>query len=186
MSKFNGHYKSFVLIALFVPLLLIILNQDTINHATAKPSDHKPINLATDDALKEIEYVADHPSHEDILRITETFMDLLIQDIDEDTYKVVNYQSKAELIAALEEITTQGIAETFVGAYYEEDDTGLYIIPTSTPPWFEAENGYDMVQLDKHTVNITQFNESDFYGDYLIELELTFENEWKITDVVFP
>src|SRR5699024_3713368 len=96
-------------------------------------------------------------SHEQIITLTDQFMETLVQQT-KDNNKVVNYHTKEELLAAFDKISTKEVALTYVDFYYHEDVDGLYIIPTETPPWFNKENDYDMVQLDNNKVKVEQEN----------------------------
>ncbi|WP_373893128.1 hypothetical protein ACUL41_06940 [Virgibacillus natechei] len=124
----------------------------------------------------------EHITHEEVISLTNNFMDILVQDTDEN-YKVVNYDTKDELLNAFEQITTRETAKVYVDYFYKEGSDGLYILPTETPPWFMEENEYDMVQLDNKQVKVVQENQSFFYDEYEIEMEFTFDKEWKITNI---
>ncbi|UJL45128.1 hypothetical protein KFZ58_11950 [Virgibacillus sp. NKC19-16] len=124
----------------------------------------------------------EHITHEEVISLTGEFMDILVQEADEN-YKVVNYDTKDELLNAFEQVTTRETAKIYVDYFYREEADGLYILPTETPPWFMEENEYDMVQLDNKQVKVVQENQSFFYDEYEIEIEFSFEKEWKITNI---
>lgn len=178
--------KVFICVTLILPLFLFMFKKDTIDHVTAEHLGEVNESIIIVDQDKKTEHVSNKISRDEIAELTTKFMDILVQDIDENTYKVLNYDSKEELLKAFKSITIDDVANLFIDTYYEEDEKGLYIIPTSTPPWFESDNEYDMVQVDKDTIKVSQYNESDFYGAYEIELEFTFDKSWKITRVVYP
>jgi len=121
-------------------------------------------------------------SHEEIVTLTDQFMDTLVQAVDDD-YKVIHFDHIDDLVDELASISTHEIAQTFIGYYYKDKNDGLYIIPTETPPWFMADQPYDVVQLNQDQVQLAQTNETDFYGTYTIELELTYQDGWKITEI---
>lgn len=183
MKKFRGKIKLVICVTLIMPLFLFVFKKDTVDHVDAATNEDKGEYETT---VEEAEVLIPEITDEEITRLTTAFMDTLVQDIDENTYLVLNYKSKEDLLTAFESITTEKIGKLFIDVYYEEKEGGLYIIPTSTPPWFESENNYDVIQLDNRTVKVTQFNETDFYGDYQIELEFTFDESWTITDIVYP
>ncbi|WP_112181699.1 MULTISPECIES: hypothetical protein [Paraliobacillus] len=121
--------------------------------------------------------------HNELIDITNKFMDILVQDVNQQ-YKVNGIETKAELIDKFTAITTAEIAEEYVSYYYEEKEDGLYIIPTETPPWFMESEAYEKESIEENKVKITQQNESDLYGAYTIEIELTYsEKGWKITNI---
>lgn len=120
-------------------------------------------------------------SHEQIISLTNQFMDTLVQKTEDN--KVMNFDTKGKLLQAFDDITTKEVASTYVNYYYYEDADGLYMIPTEAPPWFNEENDYHMVQLDNNKVKVEQDNESALYGSYTIAFEFTFDETWKITKI---
>jgi hypothetical protein len=123
-------------------------------------------------------------THENIVKLTDQFMETLVQQAD-DQNKVTDYYSKAALLNAFDTIATKETAAEYVDYYYYEEAGGLYIIPTETPPWFVKENDYDIVQLDKDKVKVEQENESAMFGRYSITIEFTLDKtqEWKISKI---
>ncbi|MFD2043726.1 hypothetical protein ACFSTA_06425 [Ornithinibacillus salinisoli] len=125
-------------------------------------------------------------SHDEIYHIMNSFMNMLVQETDED-YKVVHFGSKEELLKEFEKLSSRDVAAQFVDYYYYEEADNLYLVPTETPPWFMEKNEYDIVKSDQKQVKIVQGNHSVFFGDYTIEI--TFSNinsNWKITDIAYP
>lgn len=165
-------YLSFIFI-----LILFTFETENAEHifATApnqmiKENDHQAIEQMT---------------HEQIVELTDQFMKILVQDVDKQ-YRVLRYDSKAELRNAFDELVMgKGltIVRDYINYYYEEKSDELYIIPTETPPWFNKNNTYDVIQLDRDQLKIVQENQSDLYGQYTIEMEFTFHQTWKITDI---
>jgi len=121
-------------------------------------------------------------SHQDIVALTNTFMDTLVQETDHN-YKVIQFGSNDELINELEKVTTREIAKGFVDYYYTETTEGMYILPTETPPWFLEENDYDMIKVNESTVKVIQDNYTELDGKYRLELEFTYKTDWKITNI---
>ncbi|WP_339228601.1 hypothetical protein NSQ77_02260 [Oceanobacillus sp. FSL K6-2867] len=121
-------------------------------------------------------------THEEIVKLTNKFMDTLVQDVDND-YRVTKFQTKAELLEAFEQIAAKEVAQDYIDFYYMEESDGMYILPTETPPWFIEENDYDMITVDASTVKVIQKNTTDLYGDYKVEFEFTYDKGWRITDV---
>lgn len=121
-------------------------------------------------------------THEEITSLTQSFMDMIVQDID-DHYQVKDYNSKEEILKEFEKISTRDVAEPYVEFYFEEKKDGLYIIPTETPPWFNPDNDYDIITSNK-TVQVIQDNESDINGKYTVQYEMTYGADgWKITNI---
>lgn len=124
-------------------------------------------------------------SEEDIISLTNRFMDEFVQETD-DNNKVKNYTNKEELIKAFEDIATNEIVATFINDYYYEENNELYLIPTETPPWFIADEDYEIEQISNDVVTVTQANSLELYGDYTIIIEFFYDNGiWKISDVTY-
>lgn len=122
--------------------------------------------------------------HEQIISLTDQFMEELVQDTDE-WYKVINYQSKEAFIEDFTQLASKSVAEKYINAYYIQEEDGLYVIPTSTPPWFVNDQEYQVKKNDTYTFTVTQQNLSELHGDYTIELEFTFDGNWKITETTY-
>lgn len=123
-------------------------------------------------------------SREQIVALTDKFMDILVQQTDAH-YKVINYQSKQELLEAFAPIAAKEAAAPYVDYYYHDEADGLHMIPTETPPWFNKENDYDMVKIDENKVQVEQENESAVHGKYKVIYEFTADEQqdWKITRI---
>ncbi|MFB1051421.1 hypothetical protein [Paraliobacillus sp. JSM ZJ581] len=122
-------------------------------------------------------------THQKIIEKMKQFMDTLVQDID-TAYKVKHMNAKEELYQAFEYITTREIAKPYVEYYYQEEADGLYILPTETPPWFVEGKAYQKEAVADNIYHITQHNQSDLHGAYVIKIEMTYnQGEWKITKI---
>lgn len=154
-------------------LLLIVLFNTNVMQTTLAND-----NAETEQHDEDVEEI----THEQIVSLTDQFMNMLVQDVD-DHYKVTNYATIDELLHDFEQIATRETVEPYVDYYYNEESDGLYILPTETPPWFVEENAYDVLQLDETQVKVIQENQTVFYDDYTIEIAFTFDKEWKITNI---
>ncbi|MFC2947124.1 hypothetical protein [Virgibacillus sediminis] len=160
-------------------LLISTINTYGLPHVIAK--DHG--ESETQSVKKEIMFEEVQPSHKEIIRVTNQFMDILVQDVDEQ-YRVLQHKTKEGLLQSFDEVADRGVSEPYVDYYYTEKSEGLYLLPTETPPWFDENNSYDMVQLEDDKVKVIQKNDSVLYGTYQIEIEFTlYKDEWLITDV---
>ncbi|RYG74525.1 hypothetical protein EU245_02690 [Lentibacillus lipolyticus] len=121
-------------------------------------------------------------AHERIVSLTRQFKDLLVQETDRNN-KVMDYHSKDALRKAFDGISTERAVSEYIDFYYYEQPDGLYVKPTETPPWFHEEEDYDMIRKNKDTVKVTQTNQTDLYGTYTIQIELTYDDRWKITRI---
>ncbi|GGJ99664.1 hypothetical protein GCM10007063_22500 [Lentibacillus kapialis] len=122
-------------------------------------------------------------SHKQIVSLTGSFMNKLLQEINDDN-KVIRYDTKEELLNEFKKISSEEVAARYIDFYFNEKEDGLYIKPTETPPWFQENNDYDMIQQDDNTVVVNQKNTSQLYGTYIVEFEFTWvNNQWKISDI---
>ncbi len=99
--------------------------------------------------------------------ITTQFMDRLVQDVD-NQYRVLNYKTIAQFKSSLTSFASDKVIDQFVDFYYYEKDGQLYIVPTSTPPWFDKANDYEVKRVEDNIFEVKQRNESEFHGDYTI------------------
>ncbi|MFG6119516.1 hypothetical protein [Thalassobacillus sp. B23F22_16] len=113
---------------------------------------------------------------------TDQFMEQLVQKTDEN-YKVLNYDSKAALLEGFEPIATRKAAKEYVDFYYKEKQSGLYILPTETPPWFVNGQPYDTIDIDKNHKKVIQKNKNELYGDYTIAITFIYDGKWRIQEI---
>lgn len=169
-----------------IVLLITMVNSQQTSSATMSYSNivlNHPL-LVINKQLKE-DMTSDEIytiSHQDIVHLTNEFIEQLVQEIDDD-YKVIRYDSKEALLNQFERISSREVASEFVDFYYVEEENDLFIVPTELPPWFVTDQDYEVVQLANNKVKIIQDNTMDLYGDYMIEVVFTFCDNWKITDV---
>ncbi|MGP4064748.1 hypothetical protein ACTWPF_07465 [Oceanobacillus sp. M65] len=171
------------LITIATPVLIIC----SILMTEDKPADPVTASAKSHQTLNKKQTSKTYPQQpelkeEKVKELTRAFMDTLVQEADE-SYRVTNMDTKAELFAAFESIAVKETVEPYVSFYFEEKPDGLYILPTETPPWFIAENPYDMVQLDNDLVKVKQENETALHGAYTIEIEFVYDKQWKIGNV---
>lgn len=181
----RGKNLKWILPAGVLLLLLILIQSNGLQIASAtsiKGAQNHKTTTTNVSTIDEVNQKDDQTlSHEQIVTLTDQFMDTLVQKTDNN--KVMDYHTKEELLNRFDEITTRNVASTYVDSYYHEASDGLYIIPTETPPWFNKENDYDMVQLDNNKVKVEQKNKSAMYGTYTVVYEFTRDTNWKITNI---
>ncbi|GAA5417726.1 hypothetical protein Pryu01_02801 [Paraliobacillus ryukyuensis] len=183
--------RSKILIGLLaiIPLLLFAYSGMTSNNQSTKQlSTNVAANKNEDVHIKDQEDVQATKteltlSHEKIVEKTSAFMDILVQETDQQ-YKVKGMSTKQALIKAFNDVASSEVAKKYVDVYYNEKDDGLYIVPTELPPWFVADQDYQKEKISDNKYRIQQSNQSDLYGNYEIELELSYvQQKWKITSV---
>ncbi|MFP7492147.1 hypothetical protein SFC66_00060 [Terribacillus saccharophilus] len=121
---------------------------------------------------------------EQIDQLTSAFMDKITQDIDSN-YKVLNYNTKEELLKSFDEVAAREVSEPIVDFYFTEEADGLYILPTETPAWFNPDNSYKVETDSDKYVTITQSNTDELYGNYTIEIKFLYDGGWKIAAVKY-
>ncbi|WLR50308.1 hypothetical protein LC040_13645 [Bacillus tianshenii] len=120
---------------------------------------------------------------EDIARATQSFIDTLVQNSDEN-YRVTRYDNKEELLDAFDSIAVEKAVKPYVDYYFQEKNGDLYIKPTELPPWFKPNQSYEIDQIDNTHAKVQQSNETSLYGNYTITIDFLYKNEqWVIQDV---
>jgi hypothetical protein len=113
------------------------------------------------------------------------FMDQLIQTTDEH-YRVKSFHTKDQFITSFIDIAKKEVASKYVEYYYYEEGGRLYVVPTDAPPWFEKDNPYSLMEVSKYSYRLTQENESQLYGKYIIYIDYKYENgKWHIENVEY-
>ncbi|PAV27726.1 hypothetical protein CIL05_20480 [Virgibacillus profundi] len=186
MKKKHLRISKWIFIIGFI-LLFLSYNASDFYSASAVSNtgkDHQQIEkqLFKETSIQSLKNEEATIQHDQIVALTDQFMDILVQEIDKN-YKVVNYDTKVELLNQFESVSTKEVATPYVDYFYYEEADGLYIVPTETPPWFNEENDYDVIQLEDKKVKVTQDNQDALFGDYTIEYEFTYDNDWKITKI---
>jgi hypothetical protein len=164
-----------------IMILLLSITDESILHVSAKeqqPTILSSVNMEADDKKENKQL-----THEEIVLLMNEFMNILVQPTDTNG-QVNNFQTKEELLKEFEKITSKEVAIPYVDFYYLEEEDGLYIIPTETPPWFVAKNEYKIEQINESKVILTQENMVDLYGEYIIEVEFTYDEDWKISSII--
>ncbi|WP_408007316.1 hypothetical protein ACJROX_21855 [Pseudalkalibacillus sp. A8] len=109
------------------------------------------------------------PNKGDFVQIADTFMQEVVQPTDEN-YKVEDFDTKKGLIEYLNQYVSEKVAKYYVDGLYQEEQDGLYIIPTELPPWIVKGEPSTMNKIDEGHYQLEQKNSSDLYGDYVIKL----------------
>ncbi|WP_163536608.1 hypothetical protein [Gracilibacillus sp. YIM 98692] len=183
--------KMYILITILVLIAFTIIVTKQINTTYATGTHTEQIQKAAVSEKVEWEGVgqaaenekAEALSHETIVRLTDQFMELLVQETD-DNYRVKHYDTKEALLDAFDPYVKRESAEPYIDYYYEEKADGLYIIPTETPPWFQKDQEYEKIVKDKKTVEIKQTNQTDLYGPYTIIIEFqNIDGSWIIANI---
>ncbi|OZM56143.1 hypothetical protein CIB95_13630 [Lottiidibacillus patelloidae] len=118
-------------------------------------------------------------------QLAHQFMNQLIQSTDEH-YRVKDFQSKEQFITSFIDIAKLEVASMYVDYYYYEEGGNLFVVPTDAPPWFEKDNPYSLMEVSKYSYRLTQENESEFHGTYIIHIDYKYEDgKWHIENVEY-
>lgn len=172
-------------IAIILVLLFIIQTSEIFQVSAVNVSENHQPSKTTEAQLKaETNNTSKEISHTQIVSLTEEFMDILVQDIDNQN-KIIQFDTKKELLSAFEKVTIKDVASEYVDYYFHEEKDGLYIRPTETPPWFKPGNDYGTIQKQANIVKVVQNNKTDLSGLYTLKIEFTYNNQWKITNIAY-
>ncbi len=168
---------------LVVPYSYITLSAAP-HQLTGSFQENHLVGLLAKEKAEDFEREEEEITHEQIASVMRDFMDKLVQDVHDD-YRVKDFDTMSDLKGDFTSISSEKVTNKFVDFYYEEKGDGLYIVPTSTPPWFEEENEYEVTETSDQTFKVEQNNQSEFYGEYTIvfEIQLNDGNQPFIIDV---
>ncbi|GAA0500339.1 hypothetical protein GCM10008986_29560 [Salinibacillus aidingensis] len=175
--------KSLLLIVSFVPFISLSHHDNILQEIQTK---NIPVEESHASSMHEEIKEADDLTHEQIKGLTEKFMDILVQETNQEN-RVLSYNTKDQLVQELKSIASLSLAKKYVDLYYKERNQQLYIIPTETPPWFIPDNSYD-IQTENGQATIVQSNSSELYGNYKIRIEFKYKEQkgWVIHNVYYP
>lgn len=153
------------------------------NHQSQLQQKDKMIVMGETQEEKE-EHTEQPLTYKQIVAVTDRFMDQLVQDTDQ-YYNVKNFDAIDELKESFYGFASKEVTDEFVDVYYEIRDGELKIVPTSTPPWFEADEDYQVEQTEAGSYVVKQSTGNELHGNYeiQIEIELNEDQEPRIIDV---
>lgn len=161
----------FALILIIAPIAVVMTSTDSTDQAAEGKT-----SAAKEDTPK--------LTKDEIISLTKEFKQQLMSKTDESG-KVLDFESKEEYVDSFSNIAKRESLPQFVDVLYEEKADGLYLKAMDTPPWFNEYNDYDMIETDNGTFVVTQENTSDLHGEYTIQLEFVYDQNWKIKDVQY-
>lgn len=193
-NKRQSYLKRIFCSVLILPVLLLIQTSNvqtaeavdySENHKISRTSVEKvQVHQKTKGEAQKTHVISKKKlSHDKIVSLTNQFMDILVQDLNKHN-KVVNFETKDALLNEFEKVTTREVASKYVDFYFTEKADGLYVVPTETPSWFQEKNDYDMIRKDGNVIQVVQQNKNDLYGGYTIKIEFTYDEKWKITNII--
>ena len=118
--------------------------------------------------------------------LTKKFEEGIYQDVDEDSRRVINFNSKAQWVQHMSEIMDEDLARSYADEFFYEKDGGLYLLSREGPIMLSLDQPYELKKIDETKVQVTQTSENVMTGKY--ELTITYEyrdGRWIIQDQEF-
>jgi hypothetical protein len=130
--------------------------------------------------------VSQEPSQEKILSLEEDFNNYLFQETS-DNNVVINYDTKAELIADMKNVMTESLAMEYVDSYFQEENGELEIIAKDGPVMLSESKEINITQIAEGEYVISQENENMLRGRYRLEIYFknTEDQGWIMTNRTF-
>lgn len=186
VKKSTKYVSLAVGIAFVMSVSSVMLHLDSEHSVSANKSSedhHLSQTIDSKDRTIDNERFTHELSHDQIVSLTDQFMETLVQETNERN-QVIHFDTKSVLLEEFEKITTKEVAADYVEFYFTEKNGELYIKPTETPPWFNENSDYDMIHEGNHTVKVIQENTTDLYGTYTIMIEFKWKDgQWRITGI---
>lgn len=113
---------------------------------------------------------------------TNIFKQQLMQETDENG-KVKAFETKKSFLKSFDLYVDKDALLQFTDVLYEEKENGLYLISLDTPPWFNPDNDYDMIEVAKDKMVVQQENTSALNGTYNISFTFIYKDGWQVLDV---
>ncbi|KAE9633163.1 MAG: hypothetical protein PWP07_733 [Epulopiscium sp.] len=112
----------------------------------------------------------------------EFFNRVLHLEMDENTYEIIDFHSKEDLMNYVSEVADRKLAESFVDSLYEEKNGKLYIIPKGGPAMIAEDFPFELNKLDEHTYELVQEAEDMLLGPYKLTIRFKYlDNTWKMS-----
>ncbi|MBM7554774.1 hypothetical protein [Thalassobacillus pellis] len=165
-----------------MPLLLFAQPVQDVSAAENKAHNHSKSEIAHVSTKEKPKSEIKDLDKATIQKRTDEFMEQLVQKTDEN-FRVLKYDSKEALVESFTPFATKQVAKKYIDFYYKEKESGLYILPTETPPWFVNDVPYDTISIDDKHKRIVQTNDSELYGKYTVTIDLEYDGKWRITEV---
>lgn len=120
-------------------------------------------------------------------KLTNEFRNGIYQEVEPDSRKVINFDTKENWIEHMTEIMDKDLARKYADDFFYEENGDLYLISRGGPPVLLLDKPYDMKTIDDRKVQVKQINkENMMFGEY--ELTVTYEyrdGRWVICDREF-
>lgn len=125
-------------------------------------------------------------SKEEALELENEYIDRVFPKTGDDSQKLVEYDTKEELIDYISEIANPHMAKQIVDNYYNKKEDGLYIIAKDAPTKIYPEKPYELDKIDDEKYNLVQSAEDNLRGKYKFTVEIVRkEDKWIINNRIF-
>jgi len=105
--------------------------------------------------------------------LTTEFKNRIYQEVEPDSRKVINFNTKEQWIEHMSEIMDKNLAREYADDFFYEENGGLYLISREGPPVLLLDKPYDIRKINDTKVQVRQINkENVMFGEY--ELTITY------------
>jgi len=112
----------------------------------------------------------------DALALETAFRNRLFQETEDDSWVIKDFDSIAEVINHMAEITSRDVAETYVGNYYEYMNGELTLPPKDGPTRIIEDRDYQLEILHPRAYHITQETTTAMIGHYTLTITYHYSN----------
>ncbi|MDW7668785.1 MAG: S-layer homology domain-containing protein [Bacillota bacterium] len=122
-------------------------------------------------------------TEEDAVALEAEFENRLFQETEEDSWVVLDFDNREDLVDYFAEIMDRELAESYVDDYYEYVDGELTLPPKDGPVMIIEDRDYELEMIHRRAYKLIQETETELYGHYTITITYHYENErWIIED----
>lgn len=147
-----------------------------LEDVVSEPNDHESSSDSSEDSQTM------SLSEEEAAEIIDHFQTRLFVNVD-DELKVVDFNSKTEIVEYIAEYASVQLVNEFVDQYYIEEDGHLYIIPQGSPPFLNVHEPFTFEKQDEQSYLIIQENETELHGSYTLFMVIEYVSDrFVVTD----
>lgn len=147
-----------------------------VEDVVSEPNDHESSSDSSEDSQTM------SLSEEEAAEIIDHFQTRLFVNVD-DELKVVDFNSKTEIVEYIAEYASVQLVNEFVDQYYIEEDGHLYIIPQGSPPFLNVHEPFTFEKQDEQSYLIIQENETELHGSYTLFMVIEYVSDrFVVTD----
>ncbi|KGP70801.1 hypothetical protein [Pontibacillus yanchengensis] len=110
-------------------------------------------------------------------------LEVRLQPRTNEDGKVIEYETKEEMVSYLSEVTDQQLAKKLVDKMYEDKEDGLYIQPDEFGPFLSPDKDYNFEEVEEGKYKLVQKNKTDAEGSFTLTVFFKLMNDtYNISD----